>query len=147
MNERFLSKVEKTDTCWLWKGCIGTDGYGQYTNSKDRSAHRYSYIINKGEIPKGLLIRHTCDVRRCVNPLHLIIGTHQDNMNDMKERRIIPRRRAIIPNNSKLTIDDVKEIKILYGFGFSYRELAKRYNLKDASSIGGIIKGKTWNRI
>lgn len=96
--ERFLAKVEKTDSCWLWRGWTGGDGYGR-TAAEGRSAiaHRVSYQLFNGEIPEGLIVRHTCDTPACVRPDHLILGTSKDNAEDIvrhgrKAKRFLNRR-------------------------------------------------------
>lgn len=81
--ERFFKSIKKTDTCWLWKNAITNEGYGKFYHKKYYSSHRYSWIIHKGKIPKGLCVLHKCDVRNCVNPDHLWLGTLKDNTRDM----------------------------------------------------------------
>ncbi len=69
--ERFWSKVEKTESCWLWKGGTTARGYGQFYLDKSLLAHRFSYTLLVGPIPDGLLFDHTCQVKTCVRPDHL----------------------------------------------------------------------------
>ena len=81
MIERFLAKVRKTETCWLWKATGSRYGYFRVNGTALRT-NRVSYTLFKGEIPAGMHVLHTCDVTLCVNPDHLFLGTHQDNMVD-----------------------------------------------------------------
>ena len=82
MRERFWSKVNKTEGCWLWTGGKNY-GYGQFWDGrKPQQAHRISWGIHCGPIPDGLWVLHRCDVPSCVNPAHLFLGTHTDNMRD-----------------------------------------------------------------
>lgn len=90
--ERFFKKIDKTKTCWLWTaGLRGKSGYGAFKlNGKVIDAHRVSYEIHKGEIPKGMYVCHTCDNRKCVNPEHLFLGTAKDNhQNAVDKGRVI----------------------------------------------------------
>ena len=76
----FMAKVEEIAGCWIWRGSILRNGYGQFYSGGPHLAHRYSYELHKGPIPKGLVIDHLCRVRRCVNPDHLEAVTQSINL-------------------------------------------------------------------
>lgn len=85
--ERFWEKVEliPEHTCWIWTSNISNKGYGVFkVNRKigNKLAHRISWTLAFGIIPKGFNVLHKCDNPPCVRPEHLFLGTHQDNMND-----------------------------------------------------------------
>lgn len=144
--ERFISKVEKTESCWIWKAGYSGDGYGTFWhNKKQIAAHRASFIFFNGEIPIGLLIRHKCDNSKCVNPEHLELGTVKDNMKDKLDRDRQPRGSK--HNNSKLTEEQIISIRNKYNkSNISYRSLAKEYNVSSPHIIN-IIKNKCWKHI
>lgn len=83
----FESRILKTDYCWLWVGALFKSGYGKFSRG-DRKirAHRASYELYVGKIPRGMQVLHRCDNPPCVNPDHLFIGTHMDNMLDMESK-------------------------------------------------------------
>lgn len=85
---RILMKIEKNGSCWEWNGILDVTGYGRISHkNKLMNAHRASYEVFVGEIPKGLWVLHKCDNRCCVNPEHLFIGTPKDNTHDMMRKK------------------------------------------------------------
>lgn len=89
LDERFWEKVVTSpDSCWLWTGAQSPRGYGAFVVSRGdvRTASRVSWELVNGPIPDGLWVLHRCDNPPCVNPDHLFLGTHQDNMDDMAQK-------------------------------------------------------------
>ena len=85
--ERFVSRIQKStpETCWIWGGFIGKLGYGQCRHQgKSLLAHRVSYSLFVGQIPSGMQVDHVCHCRACVNPAHLRLATHTENMHNRK---------------------------------------------------------------
>ena len=83
--QNFWLLFYKTDRCWLWYGNIGAQGYGRYC---DMLAHRFSFMLVNPDrkLVAGELILHHCDIRSCVNPAHLYVGSPADNWRDVRER-------------------------------------------------------------
>lgn len=105
--ERFdmKTRVNPKTGCWDWVATQTIGGYGRFSiRGKPGSAHVASYLIYNGEIPAGLLVRHTCDNAACVNPDHLILGTHADNMQDARSRGRFNGMNAKLTNEQVLGI-------------------------------------------
>lgn len=146
LKERLFQHVVKTEGCWLWTGCTAS-GYGMIkVCGKGQGVHRISYKLHKGPIPDGLLVCHTCDVRNCVNPEHLFIGTPQENTQDMvnKHRQNTPRGES--SGGAKLTESDVKEIRRLRENGHSLKSLAKQFGVTHPN-IHYICTKHTWAHV
>jgi hypothetical protein len=136
--------VRKTDSCWIWESAFGTRGYGVFwLGGKKRSAyaHRVALELSGREIPKGMLVMHSCDNPACVNPSHLSAGTPADNTQDAASKK----RMAWGARNSgaKLTEEQAREIK---NSTLPTRVLAKRYGM-ERHSISGIRRGYTWRHL
>ncbi len=147
MEDRFTKFIDKTETCWNWNGYIRRDGYANFKINPTTSelAHRVAYKLWVGEISNDLRVRHKCDNRKCVNPIHLELGTQTDNMRDMVARGRRPHTNGIKNPNSKLTKDDVNEIEILLGFGFLQKEIAKMYKVSQ-NTISVVKLNKHWSQ-
>lgn len=85
VEERFWDKVEKSESgCWIWKAALFPNGYGHFkTKDKDNLAHRFAWELEKGKIPKGMILLHSCDTPSCVKISHLKLGTSAENSEDM----------------------------------------------------------------
>jgi hypothetical protein len=135
---RFWNKVDKTDTCWIWTASKTKDGYGMFNvNGKIWLAHRW-IMHEQGHIVDKLEVCHSCDNPTCVNPDHLFVGTHQDNMKDLKDKK---RSRHI--KERKLTDIAVKDIRQSLE---SYSALGRKYNV-DPATIKSVREHVTYREI
>ena len=141
--ERFWSRVNKPDkeSCWNWNGEFYHDGYGKISlRNKKFAAHRMSYSLNFGCVPAGLFVCHKCDNKACVNPNHLFLGTHEDNMRDMRNKG---RRKE---GRAKVTPEQVIEIRKKWQEGFSTAQIAKSYGVRTALILR-VVKFRTWRDV
>lgn len=119
---RYHSKIDKSDVenCWIWRGSISRSGYGVIRESGNKYttkllyAHRVMVEITYKEIPSGAVVMHSCDNRLCVNPKHLSIGTHSENLADARAKGRM----------YSLSEDKIKRILELHRLGISNRDIA-----------------------
>lgn len=151
--DRFMEKVEKTESCWIWKGAKGPDGnYGGFLyEGKSRRVNIVSYLMFKGPYPEGMEICHTCDNKQCVNPDHLFVGTRSDNMKDMgnKGRHPWQLRPELVRKGednpgAKLAENDVLLIVSRFKNGESVASIARDYPV-NREAISKIVRGQNWN--
>lgn len=183
--ERFWRYVRKTDSCWLWTGGTTASGYGSFAvggrYGGKMHAHRFAYQLANGPIGGGLSVLHDCDknypvsdtsYRRCVNPAHLKLGTHKDNMEDMKAKgrgtkgrsirgapwlqrgdaHYMRRRPDLVLRgedapNAKIAADDVRAIRSRYAAGgVMMKDLAAEYGLHP-DYVSLVIRRHRWKHI
>lgn len=149
--ERFWSRVQKgkRNECWNWTLSFHDSGYGLFSFSAGPSrqvsirAHRISYFLKHGKLPKRpLVVCHTCDNRKCVNPAHLFEGTRQINVQDMVQKN----RQAIGSRiySTRLTPEQVQQIRFLhFSFGIGALPLAEMFGVTGGSTYP-IIYRHTW---
>lgn len=145
--ERFWKKVDRRgpDECWPWIAGLHRSGYGWFRDERGRAiyAQRWAFASEFGPIPQGGHILHRCDNPPCVNPAHLYLGTHADNMRDLAERGNISMKGEHNPR-ARLTEVDIAEARRLYAEGgTSYASLARRFGVAKAT-IGHALSGRTW---
>lgn len=159
---RFWKYVEKSDGCWTWTGWLKPNGYGGFDNGY---AHRFSWTLHFGPIPRGLDVCHRCDVRNCVRPDHLFLGTRAVNLADMRRKgRAAPspfrtpeiaaasfeKRRKVRGSevaSAKLTEAKVLEIKRLLAVGKLSQEFIGTAYGVGQSCISRINRGDGWRHV
>jgi hypothetical protein len=143
--QNFWKKVTKTDSCWLWTASTQKDGYGHFHEGRvGVVAHRYSYELAKGSIPAGMKLLHTCDVRACVNPDHLKLGTQKDNVMDAvsKGRHC----HGVTHGMAKYTAQQIYEVKALLGIGLPPKQVSQETGVK-LPTVYDIRLGRAWGSI
>lgn len=145
--DRFWSKVEKggDGECWAWLGAKTTQGYGYLGNRRKPNAlaHRLSYEMHYGPIPRGMCVCHRCDSPPCVNPAHLFLGTRADNNADCAKKGRQADRRGERNARAKLDEEAVRLVWRLRGRGMTQQKIADRVGVTQ-SQVSRILIGKAW---
>jgi hypothetical protein len=124
---------------------LSTGYYLMMFNYQRKSLHRHVYEEMFGEIPEGLVVRHKCDNRGCINPEHLELGTSKDNSQDMvKHGRSLKGEKH---PNSKITEEDVKAIRELSNSGMKRKEICELFGLENINTITSIKTKKSWSHV
>ncbi len=141
----YVDRVSDDNGCWIWNGARQKRfRYGTF-GIKDKMylSHRVSYMLHKGEIPEMSHVLHTCDVPYCVNPEHLFLGNHQDNMDDKERKGRGNQCKGQANGNAKLTENDVRFIR---ESNASLKTLAAKFNVS-FGLIGHIRNRRAWKHI
>lgn len=135
------------DECWEYVGYRDKGGYGTiWLGETNLKAHRASWEQFIGPIPGGLHVCHRCDNPPCVNPAHLFLGTHADNMEDMKQKGRQARGR-VNARSADLTDKDIREIRGLYATGdWSGEKLGKRFGIAQ-QTVSTIVLRQSWGHV
>ena len=160
--QKFWASVRKgaPDECWEWQKCRAAFGYGNIrAGGRTWTAHRMSFLLHGGVLQsRSDHVRHTCDNPPCVNPAHLVSGSHADNMRDAAERGRFPSgkrhftyRHPELLNpvrgtdhpHAKLTDEDVCKIRHLASEGLSFRALGRIFGVGHAP-IAKIVRRLAW---
>lgn len=157
--DRFWRKVDKAGPapahapdlgpCWLWTGSKLNSGYGQINRGIPGAVvmvttHRLAWELVHGSVPEGQWVLHRCDVRRCVNPAHLYVGDHADNVRDAVERARHPHGSK--HHAAKHTEEQVAEMRRVFASGASLEALAQRFGVSRAAA-GRLVRGNTFKRL
>lgn len=147
--ERMMSKVEQDPNggCWLWNGILSRGGYGIFYNRGGSLAHRTSYQMFRGDPGKSHVL-HKCDVRCCVNPDHLFLGTNADNVADKvaKGRARGGGRKGSKHHASKMNEQAVVEVRAACVNGATQQSQAGKFGVSQ-SVINEIVNGKAWKHV
>lgn len=146
--DRFWRKVSRTDNdddCWLWTGSKDGGNYGVFfLQERNQKAHRASWLLHYGAIPDRTFVLHRCDNPSCVNPKHLFLGSHIDNMQDMarKGRSTKGERSA----TAKLTETQIEQVFKLRKHGWLIKDIAIHLGV-GKTCIQSLLAGTSWTHL
>lgn len=141
---------KKPSECWEWPSLINDHGYGiLFFHYRRYRAHRISWRIAKGSIPVGKFVLHRCDNRRCINPRHLWLGNHQDNMDDMRTKgrsNRIPHANPVRGEAVGSAVLNREQVMAIYQDPRGQKTIGREYGV-NRISVRNIKRGKTWSHV
>ncbi len=148
VTERFRVKYHETETgCWIWFAAKDAGGYGRFKwNGRIDGAHRVSWEMANGAVPRQMDVLHRCNVKACVNPAHLYLGTQKDNMRDaMRDGLwVCPDRSGIRNAAAKITPETARAIRLEYAQGdVSQAMLAAKFGMHQ-TNVSRIVRKANW---
>lgn len=146
---KFFDSVNKTEDCWEWIGYKDKAGYARLMiRSQWLLGHVLSYLLHFGPIPGDLHVCHSCDNPCCVNPNHLWLGTHQQNMKDRNDKGRCGQteRNGEMITTAILTSESAAEIRKCVAQGAKQSDMAKRFGVT-RGTINSLIKRRTWKQV
>jgi len=140
MLAKFLNRTILNNGCMEWVGALYKSGYAQFWfDGKKQRGHRVIYRLKNGPFAEGLVIRHSCDNKKCINPKHLLIGTQKDNMLDARKRnRFHNQNKISCSKGHKYTLENTRTIK-----GKRYCRTCARLLMREKNGYNGFRKSKT----
>ena len=156
--DRFMGYVmpEPMSGCWLWTGAQSSSGYGHLTvEGRSVKAHRFSYEVHNGPISdvagqdcRGACVIHSCDNPLCVNPRHLRVGSHVENMRDKADRGRVVSNPLLGDKhqNSKLTSEKVRRLRTMAANGLGPVSIGRALGVSHAA-ISSVLTGRTWSHV
>jgi hypothetical protein len=146
-----LSIPEPNSGCWLWLGTMTNSGYGMIGSGGNRKnggkpmgAHQAAWVVSRGAIPGGMQVCHHCDVKVCINPDHLYLGTPKKNMEDAAARGRL--RRGMERRNAKFSDDDIRDIRKRHASGETYCAIGRAFGVGH-THVRKIVTGEIWAHV
>lgn len=147
---RFWAAVEKHDGCWRWTGVITHNGYGRLFIRRTKGkapyipAHRFCWELHYGSVPVGQQVCHRCDNPGCVNPAHLFLGSHKDNMADRNTKA----RQAKGEGHGLAKLDELKVqwIRSQHRNGRGHKSIARDLGV-NKTTVARVLNGETWRHV
>ena len=141
---RGVSHVDPESGCWIWRNPTNRDRGQIRVDGRTQLACRVTWKAYRGPIPRGKHVLHSCDNPRCVNPAHLWVGSHRDNMADKKAKGRAHRLPGQKHPMAKLTNKQAREIYALARMGgITQREIGEKYGVTNCT-VSNIVRGTQW---